>query len=214
MDPNEHHGAAPEPEQPADRFPAQPHGDGRPDGGSPGAGLAGEFGAELVRAIRVGLAEVSSSGHGARRPSQLSWYAFATEYARAHWPGRAAKTRDEVSDALTAVTVAMLWDLPGRPSGQLVRRALRHWAFVVPGPGQGGSSVRPGPAVVPRRVPGRSGSRDSPRGCDHAAGGFLTHMLEQAMPSADSGERPCSAGVREPPELSDRLWGMMTGEDR
>lgn len=39
-------------------------------------------------------------------------------------------------------------------------------------------------------------------------------MLEQAMPSADSGERPCSAGVREPPELSDRLWGMMTGEDR
>jgi hypothetical protein len=30
------------------------------------AGLAGEFGAELVRAIRVGVAEVSSFGYGAR----------------------------------------------------------------------------------------------------------------------------------------------------
>lgn len=137
MDLNGHHdGAALGPQQPVDRSPVQPHG-GRPDGGSAVAGLAGEFGAELVRAIRVGLAEVSSSGQGSRGPSQLSWYAFAAEYARAHWSGRAAKTRDEVSDALTTVTQAMLWDLPGRPSGQLLRRALRHWAFVVPGPGQG-----------------------------------------------------------------------------
>ncbi|MGY5055128.1 tyrosine-type recombinase/integrase [Streptomyces sp. 900105755] len=137
MDLNEHHGGAPAPEQPADQSPAQPHGGGGPDGGSAVAGLAGEFGAELVRAIRVGLAEVSGSGHGARGPSQLSWYAFATEYARAHWPGRAAKTRDEVSDALTAVTMAMLGDLPGRPAGPLLRRALRHWAFVTLRPGQG-----------------------------------------------------------------------------
>lgn len=132
-----HDGAAPDPGQLLYPSPAQPHGDGRPDGGSVVAGLAGEFGAELVRAIRVGLAEVSSSGHGSRGPSQLSWYDFAAEYARAHWPGRAAKTRDEVSDALTAVTQAVLWDLPGRPSRQLLRRALRHWAFVVPGQGRG-----------------------------------------------------------------------------
>ena len=138
MDLNEHHdGAAPDPDQLAGRSSAQPHGDGRQDRDSVVAGLAGEFGAELVRAIRVGLAQGSSSPHASRGPSQLSWYAFATEYARAHWPGRAAKTRDEVSEALTAVTVAMLWDLPGRPNGQLLRRALRHWAFVVPGPGQG-----------------------------------------------------------------------------
>lgn len=32
--------------------------------------------------------------------------------------------------------MAMLWDLPGRPREQLPRRALRHWAFVMPGPGQ------------------------------------------------------------------------------
>jgi hypothetical protein len=137
MDLNERHGAAPEPEQPVDRSPAQPHGGGRPDGGSAVADLAGEFGAELVRAIRVGLAQGSSFSHASRRLSQLSWYAFATKYARAHWPGRAAKTRDEVSEALTAITVAMLWDLPGRPNGKLLRRALRHWAFVILGAGQG-----------------------------------------------------------------------------
>ncbi|MFE1246804.1 tyrosine-type recombinase/integrase [Streptomyces sp. NPDC058741] len=136
MDLNEHHGVASQPEQPADRTPAQPH------GGSAVAGLAGEFGAELVRAIRVGLAEVSNSGQGARGPSHMSWYSFATEYARAHWPGRAAKTRDEVSDALTAVTMAMLGDLPGRPNGHLLRRALRHWAFVTLRPGQGEMSAQ------------------------------------------------------------------------
>lgn len=29
----------------------------------------------------------------------------------------------------------MCWELPGRPNEQLLRRALRHWAFVVPRPG-------------------------------------------------------------------------------
>ncbi|MCP3756972.1 site-specific integrase [Streptomyces sp. TBY4] len=112
------------------------HSEGRWDGGSAVADLAGEFGAELVRAIRVGMAQGSTAAHTPRGSSQLSWYAFATEYARAHWPGRAAKTRDETSDGLTAVTLAMFWDLPGRPNERLLRRALRHWAFVVPGPGQ------------------------------------------------------------------------------
>ncbi|MFF4361654.1 hypothetical protein [Streptomyces sp. NPDC001604] len=136
MDPNEpQNGATPGPEQTADRSPAQPHGDGRQDRGSAVADLAGEFGAELVRAIRVGLAQGDSSSREPRGPSRLSWYEFATQYAHAHWPGRAAKTRDEASEALTAVTVAMLWDVPGRPKGEVLRRALRHWAFVLPGAG-------------------------------------------------------------------------------
>ncbi|MFZ3500374.1 tyrosine-type recombinase/integrase [Streptomyces sp. 5.8] len=119
-------------------FAAQPRGVGWQDGGSAVADLAGEFGAELVRAIRVGMAQDSTAAHMPRGRSQVSWYAFATEYARAHWPGRAAKTRDEVSDGLTTVTLAMFWDLPGRPNERLLRRALRHWAFVVPRPGQTG----------------------------------------------------------------------------
>ncbi|MGP4090477.1 hypothetical protein [Streptomyces sp. KR55] len=71
------------------------------------ADLAGEFGAELVRAIRAGLAQGASPMYGLRGPSKLTWYDFATEYARAHWLGHAAKSRDEVSDALTAITLAM-----------------------------------------------------------------------------------------------------------
>ncbi|MEV6958699.1 hypothetical protein AB0M97_05755 [Streptomyces sp. NPDC051207] len=108
MDSNEHYdGAAPNPERPADQSPRQPHGDELQDHGSAVADLAGEFGAELVRVIRTGLAQGSSLMYGPRGPSKLSWYDFATEYARAHWPGRAAKTRDEVSEALTAITMAM-----------------------------------------------------------------------------------------------------------
>ncbi|MFC4034749.1 tyrosine-type recombinase/integrase [Streptomyces polygonati] len=95
--------------------------------------MSGEFGAELVRALRAGLAQGTGSAYGARGPSQMSWYVFATEYARAHWPGRAAKTRNEVSDALTAVTLAMLCDVPGRPRENVLRCALRRWAFVLPG---------------------------------------------------------------------------------
>ena len=37
-----------------------------------------------------------------------------------------------MSEALTAVTVAMLLDVPGRPKAEV----LRHWAFVLPGAGQ------------------------------------------------------------------------------
>jgi hypothetical protein len=40
------------------------------------------------------------------------------------------------TDPRRTITMAMLLDLPGRPNGQLLRRALRHWAFVAPGPGQ------------------------------------------------------------------------------
>ncbi|MET9967155.1 hypothetical protein ABZZ80_14845 [Streptomyces sp. NPDC006356] len=130
-------GAALEPGQLADPLRVRSCGEGwQQDGGSAVAVLAGEFGAELVRAIRVGLSQGAEPAYGSRGPSRLSWYAFAIKYAQAHWPGRAAKTRDEASEALTAVTLAMLWDIPGRPNEQLLRRALRRWAFVVPGPEQ------------------------------------------------------------------------------
>lgn len=47
---------------------------------------------ETGREINAALGELRSMPHSAERPpSQLSWYIFATEHARAHWPGRAAK---------------------------------------------------------------------------------------------------------------------------
>jgi len=137
MEPHAHRddGAAPGFEQVADQSQGQAHRGGmHGERDSTVVEMAGEFGAELVRAIRVDLAQGASSAYGPRGPSQLSWYAFAVEYARAHWPGRAAKTRDEVSDALTAITLAMLWDVPGRPNEQVLRCALRRWVFAVPGP--------------------------------------------------------------------------------
>jgi integrase len=95
--------------------------------------VAGEFGAELARAIRVGLAPSGPGPYGSRGPSELTWYAFAVTYARDHWVGRAATTRNETSEALALVTRAMLWDVPGRPGEDVLHRALRSWAFLGPG---------------------------------------------------------------------------------
>ncbi|MEU9456725.1 hypothetical protein [Streptomyces sp. NPDC048277] len=50
------------------------------------------------------------------------------------WPLIAAKTRDEINDALCAITRAMIRDVRGHPSDELLRRAMRGWAFVVPRP--------------------------------------------------------------------------------
>ena len=64
----------------------------------------------------------------------MSWYAFAVDYAQAHWIGRAAHTRREISEALACITRAMLYDLRRRPEEGLLHRCLQGWAFVVPGP--------------------------------------------------------------------------------
>lgn len=59
------------------------------------------------------------------------------------WPQVAAKTRNETNDALCAITQAMLRHVRGRPSDELLRQALRDWAFVVP---------RPEPRMAPADV--------------------------------------------------------------
>lgn len=106
-----------------------------PVGRGPGlVEVAGEFGAELARALRASLLPAGQGAYGPRGPSELSWYAFATRYARDHWVGRAATTRRGTSEALALATRAMLWEIPGRPSEAVLHRALRSWAFVVPGP--------------------------------------------------------------------------------
>jgi len=85
------------------------------------------------------------TGHGSTlgRPASSSWYAFALEYLEMRWPQIAAKTRNETNDALCAITQTMLRDTRGRPSEELLRRALRDWAFVLP---------RPEPQTAPPHV--------------------------------------------------------------
>ncbi|GAA3858467.1 hypothetical protein GCM10023084_10170 [Streptomyces lacrimifluminis] len=45
----------------------------------------------------------------------ISWYAFALEYMEMSCPLIEAKTRDEINDALCAITRAMPQDVRGSP---------------------------------------------------------------------------------------------------
>ncbi|MFJ4869512.1 tyrosine-type recombinase/integrase [Streptomyces sp. NPDC088757] len=97
----------------------------------------------MVRAVREAAADDfgrAKRGHGS---ASVSWYAFALEYLEARWGQVAAKTRNETNDALCSITRAMLRKTRGRPNDELLRRALRNWAFVVPRP-----DVRTAPAEV------------------------------------------------------------------
>ncbi|MFF7194105.1 hypothetical protein ACFZAM_10400 [Streptomyces sp. NPDC008079] len=63
-----------------------------------------------------------------------SWYDFALEYLDVRWRQTAAKTRCEDNDGLCALTLAMIRGRTLRPDEELLRRALRRRAFVVPRP--------------------------------------------------------------------------------
>ncbi|WP_158821021.1 MULTISPECIES: tyrosine-type recombinase/integrase [unclassified Streptomyces] len=104
--------------------------------------LADEIGSSLVRAIKEAAADDFGRVRN-ERVLALSWYAFSLEYMEARWAQVAAKTRSETNDALCSITEAMLRRTRGRPDDELLRRALRNWAFVVPRP-----DVRKAPTEV------------------------------------------------------------------
>ncbi|WP_394430415.1 tyrosine-type recombinase/integrase [Streptomyces sp. SGAir0957] len=99
--------------------------------------LADHYRAKLLRAARDGEEFDDATGlpvsMAESRPT-VTWYAFALRYLAMKWPHAAPNTRDGINESLTSVTLAMLDDRPGRPSDVLLRRALRNWAFVLPGP--------------------------------------------------------------------------------
>ncbi|MEF9885397.1 hypothetical protein [Streptomyces sp. P9-A4] len=96
----------------------------------------------MVRAIKEAAADDFGRVRN-ERALALSWYAFSLEYMEARWVQVAAKTRSETNDALCSITEAMLRRTRGRPDDELLRRALRNWAFVVPRP-----DVRKAPTEV------------------------------------------------------------------
>lgn len=99
--------------------------------------LADSHRAKLLRAARKGEEFDTETGlpdSMIEKPPSLSWYAFALKYLAMKWPHAAPNTRDGINEALTAVTVAFLDDAPGRPDEALLRKALRDWAYVLPGP--------------------------------------------------------------------------------
>ncbi|MFC9673878.1 tyrosine-type recombinase/integrase [Streptomyces sp. NPDC056949] len=99
--------------------------------------LADHYRAKLLRAAREGEefdSETGLPGAMAEKPAELTWYAFALRYLAMKWPHAAPNTRDGINESLTSVTLAMLDDRPGRPADDVLRKSLRNWAFVLPGP--------------------------------------------------------------------------------
>ncbi|MEU4494629.1 tyrosine-type recombinase/integrase [Streptomyces sp. NPDC023998] len=100
-------------------------------------GLADSYRSKLLRAARDGEEFDTASGlpdSMAEKKATLSWYAFALKYLVMKWPHAAPNTRDGINESLTSVTLAFLDDRLGRPPEALLRKALRNWAFVLPGP--------------------------------------------------------------------------------
>lgn len=99
--------------------------------------LADHYRAKLMRAMRDGEEFDTVTGLPAsleRTKASLSWYDFARRYLSMKWPHAAPNTRDGINESLTSVTMQLLEERAGRPSDQEIRRALRNWAFVLPGP--------------------------------------------------------------------------------
>jgi integrase len=94
--------------------------------------LADGFRSDLLAAARKGEAFDIASGlpvSMVRAERVMSWYAFACSYADMKWPHVAATTRFTHAVALTTITMALLATDRGKPADQLLRTALRRWAF-------------------------------------------------------------------------------------
>ncbi|MFC9080801.1 tyrosine-type recombinase/integrase [Streptomyces sp. NPDC057062] len=100
-------------------------------------GLADHHRSKLLRATHAGEAFDTVTGLPdslVERAPSMTWYAFALKYLAMKWPHAAPNTRNGINEALTAVTVALLDERPGRPTDELLRKSLRNWAFVLPSP--------------------------------------------------------------------------------
>ncbi|NYI95898.1 integrase [Streptomonospora nanhaiensis] len=64
-----------------------------------------------------------------RELRDVTWFAHAVEYAHARWADMAGKTRTGMVESFMAVTPVLVRDVPGRPDPDVLRAALRAWAF-------------------------------------------------------------------------------------
>ncbi|MFC9092155.1 tyrosine-type recombinase/integrase [Streptomyces sp. NPDC057072] len=100
-------------------------------------GLADHHRSKLLRASHAGEEFDTVTGLPdslVERAPSMTWYTFALKYLAMKWPHAAPNTRNGINEALTAVTVALLDERPGRPADELLRKSLRNWAFVLPSP--------------------------------------------------------------------------------
>ncbi|MFI8179257.1 tyrosine-type recombinase/integrase [Actinacidiphila glaucinigra] len=100
-------------------------------------GLADHYRSKLLRASHDGEEFDVESGFPdsmAEKKASLTWYEFALKYLAMKWPHAAPNTRVSINESLASVTVALLDERPGQPPAEVLRKALRNWAFVLPGP--------------------------------------------------------------------------------
>lgn len=105
------------------------------------AALADAFRSDLVQAARRGEAFAVESGWPismVRAERQVSWLAFAREYAAMKWPRLAPNSRRNTARALTIATLALINSDRGRPTDEEMRKALTGWAFNVAAGATGG----------------------------------------------------------------------------
>ncbi|WP_170223545.1 tyrosine-type recombinase/integrase [Nonomuraea turkmeniaca] len=96
-------------------------------------GLAESFLSDLRQAAKKGEAFDMDSGLPAsmvNAKDARTWYAFAVAYVHTWWPHAAAKSREGMTDTLATVTRVLVGDVPGRPSDEIIRRALREYSFL------------------------------------------------------------------------------------
>jgi hypothetical protein len=97
--------------------------------------LADRFRSQLVRALDKGepfdtVTGLPDSLRGGK--AALSILALAVVYVDARWPEASAKQRDSMTDALATVVPALVKPGRGRPSPEVLRRALRSYVLPVP----------------------------------------------------------------------------------
>ncbi|MFC7718531.1 hypothetical protein [Nonomuraea recticatena] len=98
-------------------------------------GLAESFLSELRQAAKNGEAFDEDSGlpvSMVKAKDLRTWYSFAVAYVHAWWPHAAPKSREGMTDTLANITPILSTDAPGRPEDEVIRKALREYAFLPP----------------------------------------------------------------------------------
>ncbi|APU20148.1 tyrosine-type recombinase/integrase [Actinoalloteichus sp. GBA129-24] len=94
--------------------------------------LADSFRSELVTAARKGEAFSVDTGRPvsmSRTENEMSWWDFSIAYVDMKWHESAGNSRKGVAETLTNVSMAMLKARPVALADDVIRKALKGWAY-------------------------------------------------------------------------------------
>jgi integrase len=93
---------------------------------------ADSFRSSLLTATRQGEAFSIRTGRPTsweRKEAAVNWYAFSLDYCAMKWPYASPNHRRGIAEALTDATEALTTTTKGAQSRELLRKALRTWAY-------------------------------------------------------------------------------------